>query len=125
MTHLKKPPSKIPSNRVNWQDPRLEALLKKSQDWQLDNRGNHPSLEVEIHLGWSASATRKALLVWELADVMVLETDFAIATGEHVRVDKPFGDGYQTRWGTVAESRPGLRADDRESGTQVHWIHLR
>jgi hypothetical protein len=60
MTHSKKPPSKVPSNRVNWSDPRLESLLRKSRDWQLDNRGNQPPLEVEIHVGWSASLDHTA-----------------------------------------------------------------
>ena len=124
MTHRRQP-SKVPTNRVNWSDPHLESLLQKTESWQIDNRGSHPSREVEIHLGWGAGTHRPAVLVWEREDVMVLETRFPMRKSEHLRVDKPFGDGIQTRWGTVVESRAGHRAGDEENGIHVHWVHMR
>lgn len=125
MTH-RKSSSKVPTNRVNWKDPHLESLLQKTESWQLDNRGSYPSQEVQIHLGWGGGDLSKpALLVFEREQVMVLETNFAIPPGEHLRVDKPFGDDVQTRWGTVVESRAGVRAGDVESNIHVHWMHVR
>jgi hypothetical protein len=125
MNQHRKLPTKLPTNRVDWSDPRLESLLQRSESWQLDNRGSHPALAVELHLGWAGGEPKAAMMVWQKEHVVVLETSFSIPQGEHVRIDKPFGDGYQTRWGTVVESRVGLRPGDEESGTQVHWVHVR
>ena len=118
-------PSKVPTHRVDWSNPHLESLLQKTELWQIDNRGTYPALGVQIHVGWGAGISQPAMLVWERENVMVLETNFSIAPGEHVRVDKPFGDELQTRWGTVADSRAGNRAGDEEGNIHVHWVHLR
>lgn len=118
-------PSKVPTHRVDWSNPHLESLLQKTENWQIDNRGSFPPQHVEIHVGWGAGVSKPAALVWEREDVMVLETGFTLAPGEHVRVDKPFGDGLQMRWGTVAESRAGNRAGDEEANIHVHWVRMR
>ena len=118
-------PSKVPTHRVDWSNPHLESLLQKTESWQIDNRGSFAPQEVEIHIGWGAGLGKHAMLVWERENVMVLETGFTIAPGEHVRVDKPFGDELQTRWGTVVESRAGNRAGDEEGNIHVHWVHMR
>lgn len=126
----RKPASKKSANRVDWNHPHLEALLKKTEGWQLDNRGSFPPQNVQIQLGWTADADAVAsglpgLLVWEQGQVMVVETDFPIEQGELVRIDKPVGDGFQTMWGSLIESRPGLRDGDEENGIHVHWINMR
>lgn len=119
-----KPLSKLPTNRVDWSNPHLESLLQKTEGWQLDNRGCYPALAVEIHIGWGGGDTRRAMLVWEREQVMVIETAFEIRQGEHVRVDRPFGDSYQAVWGVVVEGRPGTREQDLVDGIHVHWLKV-
>ncbi|HET6555264.1 MAG TPA: hypothetical protein VFG49_17190 [Dyella sp.] len=117
-----KPHSK---GNVDWSDPRLADLLRRSESWKLDNRGHYAPKVVQIHLGWGATTARPAILVWERDQVMMLETQFAIPTGEHVRVDEPRGETLRSLWGIVAETREGFRAEDRENGIHLHWLHLR
>ncbi|MFK2900802.1 hypothetical protein ISP15_10695 [Dyella jejuensis] len=124
MSHFK-PNSKLPGNQVDWSDPRLESLLRKTDSWKLDNRGGFAAQEVHIHIGWGANTGRKATLVWETDQVMVLETCFLIPPGEHVRVDRLQSDGVRTLWGVVAEGREGFREEDRRNGIYVHWLHVR
>lgn len=123
MSHIK-PMSKVSNTQVDWSDPRLEALLRKTEEWKLDNRGVFPAQDVQIHLGWGASAVRKAVLVWEADRVMVLETKFLIPQGEHVRVDRIAAGGMRTVWGVVAEGREGFREEDKANGVYVHWLHV-
>jgi hypothetical protein len=123
MSHIK-PMSKVSNNQVDWSDPRLEALLRKTEEWKLDNRGAFPAQEVQIHIGWGASAARKAVLVWESDRVMVLETRFLVPQGEHVRVDRISAGTMRTVWGVVAEGREGFRQDDQANGVYVHWLHM-
>ncbi|GLQ90180.1 hypothetical protein [Dyella flagellata] len=123
MSHFK-PEFKVSNHQVDWNDPRLDALLRKTEDWKLDNRGAYPSQEVQVQVGWGAGTTRKAVLVWESDRVMVLETRFLIPQGEHVRVDRVFGDSMRTGWGVVAEGRPGFREEDKLNGVYVHWLHV-
>lgn len=124
MSHYK-PNSKLSNNQVDWSDPHLESLLRKTESWKLDNRGGFPAVDVHVHVGWGASSGRKAVLVWENDQVMVLETRFSIPRGEQVRVDRIYGDGLRTLWGIVAEGREGFREDDRKNGVYVHWLHVR
>lgn len=37
------PPAQKPANRVDWNDPQLESLLRKTESWKLDNRGAYPA----------------------------------------------------------------------------------
>lgn len=124
MSHYK-PDSKSSNNQVDWSDPHLESLLRKTEGWKLDNRGAFAAVEVHIHVGWGANTGRKVVLVWETDQVMVLETHFLIPQGEHVRVDRLYGDAVRTTWGVVAEGREGFREDDRKNGVYVHWLHVR
>ena len=124
MSHFKTN-SKLSNNQVDWTDPRLETLLRKTESWKLDNRGAFAAVEVQISVGWGANSGRHAVLVWETDQVMVLETRFTIAQGEHVRVDRVYGDGVRAIWGMVAEGREGFREEDRQNGVFVHWLHLR
>jgi hypothetical protein len=119
-----KPLSKLPTNRVDWSNPHLESLLQKTEGWQLDNRGCYPAEDVEIHIGWGGGDTRRAMLVWERDQVMVIEAAFQIRHGEHVRVDRPFGDSYQAVWGVVVEGRPGNREQDLVNGIHVYWLKV-
>lgn len=119
------PPAQKPTNRVDWNDPHLESLLRKTETWKLDNRGAYPAQEVQIHIGWGAAAGKPALLVWERDHAMVLETCFPIMQGEHVRVDSYLGEDVRVVWGVVVEGREGHRAEDQANGVHVHWLHVR
>ncbi|HUB91930.1 MAG TPA: hypothetical protein VMA74_19570 [Dyella sp.] len=123
MSHIKSMP-KVSNNQVDWNDPRLEALLRKTEEWKLDNRGAFPAQDVQIHIGWGASAARKATLVWEAERVMVLAANFLIPQGEHVRVDRISAGSLRTVWAVVAEGREGFREEDKENGVYVHWLHI-
>ena len=124
MSHFK-PNSKLTNNEVDWNDPRLQTLLSKTESWTLDNRGAFAATEVQIHMGWGANTARQAQLVWESNQVMVLETRFLIPQGEHVRVDRFQAGVARTVWGTVVEGREGFREEDRQNGIYVHWLHMR
>ncbi|HUA79791.1 MAG TPA: hypothetical protein VL997_05425 [Dyella sp.] len=123
MSHFKSN-SKLSNNQVDWDDPRLEALLRKTDGWKLDNRGAFQAQDVQIHVGWGANTMRAAMLVWESERVMVIETRFIIPQGEHVRVDRIFGSAVRTVWGVVAEGREGFREEDKLNGVYVHWLHV-
>ncbi|WP_243050524.1 hypothetical protein [Dyella sp. RRB7] len=118
-----KPHSK--GNSVDWSDPRLQSLLRRTENWKLDNRGTYVPKNVQVHLGWGASTGRPAILVWERDQVMMLETRFPIPLGEQVRVDEAQGESLRSVWGIVAEGREGFRAEDRANGVHLHWLHLR
>lgn len=113
------------SNRVNWEDPLLASLLKKTESWQLDNRGTFAPLEVEIQLGWGAGSFRPGTVVWQKDQVSVLETTFPIEPGVLVRIDRRVGDSLLTTLGTVLESRPGSRAHEQPGDVYVHWVIVR
>ena len=122
MSHYSKPPS---GNNVDWNHPELQLLLNKTEGWSLDNRGVYPRMACELHVGWGASVGRHATLVYEREGVMVVETNFAIPNGEHVRVDRIQAGALRSSWGTVMDGREGCRAEDRANGIHVHWVHVR
>jgi hypothetical protein len=123
MTH--KPHTKVSGLRVDWNDPELSSLLKRSEGWQLDNRGGFATQEVQVYLGWSGTVGRSAVLVWEREKSVVLETNFPIGQGEQVRVDKHLGDRIRTLWGVVVEGREGVREEDRQRGIHLYWLQVR
>ena len=110
--------------RVNWDDPQLVSLLRRSEQWSLDNRGGFSSQDVQVYFGWSGSVGRTATLVWERDNAVVLETTFPIGQNEQVRVDKHLGDRIRTLWGVVVEGREGFRDEDRQKGIQVYWLRI-
>lgn len=122
MNHLSKPAS---NHVVDWDSPDLKKLLDKTAGWGLDNRGVYSPVACELQVGWGAGVGRAATLVYERDGVMVVETDFAIPRGEHVRVDRFQAGAMRSSWGLVADGRAGHRDEDRANGVYVHWIHLR
>jgi hypothetical protein len=119
------PHTRASSLRVDWSDPELESLLRKSESWSLDNRGGFNPQEIQLYMGWSGSVGRSALLVWERDKSMVVETNFPIGTGEHVRIDKHLGQSIRTLWGVVADGREGSREEDRKLGLHFYWLHVK
>lgn len=122
---MHKPQARWTGNRVDWDDDRLAALLKKTEGWTLDNRGTFDPRDVQLHIGWGATAGRHATLVWEREQAVVVVTGFPIPVGEHVRIDRHAGEEVRSAWGVVVDGREGFRAEDRETGAWVHWLHLR
>ena len=122
---MHKTPARLSGNRVDWDDERLSALLKKTEGWTLDNRDTVEPLEVQLHVGWGASTGRHASLVWERDQAVVVVTRFAIPVGEHVRIDRHVGEEVRSAWGVVVDGREGFRAEDRAAGAWVHWVHVR
>ena len=114
---MQKTPARLSGNRVDWDDERLSALLKKTEGWTLDNRDTAEPLDVQLHVGWGASSGRD--------HAVVLVTGFAIPVGEHVRIDRHAGEEVRSAWGVVVDGREGFRAEDREAGAWVHWVHVR
>lgn len=113
-----------PASSVDWSDPQLQSLLQRTEGWKIDNRGSVAPKDVWIHLRWGTATVKKAVLVWERDDVIVLEADFPIPQGEHVRVDSPSSDGVKIQWGEVVQSRLGQRPGDQAKGIQVHWLSV-
>ena len=117
--------ARIPRNpaiRVDWNAPHLQALLKKSEGWKVDNRDSFVSENVMVHLN-GTSVAQHGRLVRTHNDVVVLETSFPIDVGELVRIDWPYGETFKIQWVQVTESRTGQRCDDRDKGIHVHWLH--
>ncbi|GLQ51007.1 hypothetical protein ACFFJT_07365 [Dyella flava] len=119
------PHTQLSSARVNWNDPELSLLLKRSENWQLDNRGGFTPQDVQVYLGWSSTVGRSAMLVWERDKSVVLEVDFPLGKGDQVRVDKHLGDSIRTLWGVVVEGREGVREEDRRRGIHLYWLQVR
>ena len=123
MTHRHQ--TEASSSQVNWNDPDLASLLKRSDGWLLDNRGGHAPQDVQVCLGWSGTVARAAVLVWERENAAVLQTNFPIGQGEQIRLDKHLGDRIRTLWGVVVDGREGIREGDRERGIHLYWLQIR
>ena len=108
--------------KVDWDDPELQSLLRKTESWQLDKRRNFAPQDVRIHLRWSTGAPRAARLLDLHADTIVLQTEFPLPAGEQVRIDRPAGEPGAPLWGVVMQSRPGTRADELTRGAHLHWL---
>lgn len=110
--------------RVDWDDPSLVSLLRRSESWSIDNRGGFTPQDVQVYFGWSGSVGRTATLVWERDNALVLETHFPINLGEQLRVDKHLGHRIRTLWGVVVDGREGYRDEDRQKGVHVYWLQI-
>lgn len=111
-----------PANHVDWSDPHLQALLKKSEGWKVDNRGSFVSKNVTVHLNGSTSVAKHGKLVRTQNDVVVLETSFPIGINELLRIDWPYGVGFKIQWVQVIKSRTAQRRDDHDKGVHIHWL---
>jgi hypothetical protein len=120
--------SSVAVGNVNWDDPRLNDLLKKVDGWNIDNRTNQPPQEVQVRIacGWNAGeASKPALLISESDGLMVLATRLPLPHGEEVEVSSQAGVPSRIRWGTVVEERQGRRASDREQDLYLNWLRIR
>ena len=113
---------------VDWDDPKLKALLDKTDGLSIDNRSQLPGTRVEIRVasGWDASTDGKpALLVGESDGLLVLVTRFPLPSGGDVQLTGLPGGGPQPCWAVVSDEREGLREGDREQGLFLNWLRPR
>lgn len=113
---------------VDWSDPRLNALLKKTDGLSIDNRNGVPGTPISIRIasGWESSATDKpALLVSDVGSTLVIVTRFPLPHGGDVQVMGIPGAGPDARWAMVKEEREGLRAEDKQDGLFLSWLQPR
>lgn len=118
-----KPPASTAGNSVDWGDADLQSLLKGSQGWGLDNRGEFPPRPCTLHEGDGEG--RQATLVLERNDLFVVEAVFVIPKGVQVRVDRMQGGTLRSTFGTVVDGHAGHRAEDIANGIYVYWIYPR
>lgn len=120
--------SSVSDGDIDWNDPYLSSLLEKTVGWRLDNRSHLSPKKVQIHIrsGWTTADTvsKHALLVAKEVGSMVLATRFPIQQGERVGVESLRGHGAHIVWGKVIKGREGRRAEDREHGLFLVWLHL-
>jgi hypothetical protein len=120
--------SSVSVGDVNWDDPRLNDLLKKADGWNIDHRNPVSPQDVQIRIacGWSASsASKPARLIAEVDGTMVLATTFPLPHGEEVQVNSQTSGMARTRLGVVVQEREGHRAGDREQGLFFNWLRVR
>ncbi|EQD43793.1 hypothetical protein B1A_15490 [mine drainage metagenome] len=108
--------------KADWGDPELQALLKKTEQWQIDQRPGFVAEDVRIDLRWGAGVPCAARLVDLHDEFFVLQTVLSLPVGEHVRVDRRVGDQATILWGEVMQSRAGMRAGDQILDGQFHWL---
>jgi len=115
----------LPStNAVDGSTPELDALLKKSDGWRIDNRSYNAHQKAEIHIGWGTHRCEPASVVWEDGGAIVIETTACMTSGEHVRVDKFSGNRTHSLWTVVIENRPGTREGDSERNIHIYWLQV-
>lgn len=120
--------SRVAVADVDWDDPRLEGLLDKTEGLSLDQRSGDPGVAVSIRVaaGWETSAANKhALLMAHVDETLVLATEFPLPHGVDVQVIGLPGSGPETRWAVVTDEREGSRAEDRGQGIFLQWLRPR
>ncbi|NNM63058.1 MAG: hypothetical protein HKL99_00325 [Burkholderiales bacterium] len=118
-----------PTNKlvdVDWDDPRLQELLEKTQGLRLDNRGTFQPRRILLRRGWhDGAAAETATLAAEHADGrLTLITDFPLERGDPVMIDKNAAAVAHPQHilAEVADCRRGSRPED--DGHRVFVITL-
>jgi hypothetical protein len=114
---------------VNWDDPQLQDLLKKTEGLRLDDRNTFHARWVKWRLGWhqdaQAASWQAGLLVWDdHQGRLVLQTrSQELQAADPVAVDlAPQGMPARIVLGEVLQSRPGQRAEDQ--GREVFFTSI-
>lgn len=116
---------------VNWDDPKLQDLLKKIEGLRLDNRNTFHARWVRMRQGWLLADAHvpwhPALLVLDdHQGGLVLQTHAEIVqAGDPVAVDLTLeGMAPRVVFGEVARSRPGLRPEDQGQTVYFAWVQI-
>ena len=120
--------SRVTVADVDWNDPRLEGLLDKTEGLSIDQRSGKPGVEVSIRVvgGWeTGGGEQPALLVADADGSLVLATHVPLPHGVEVQVLGVPGSGPDTRWAVITEEREGSREDDKGRDVFLSWLRPR
>ncbi len=118
--------TQVSNTRVDWSDPQLESLLRRSEGWQLDNRGGYSPQDVTglCSAGAARSAGQPCLYGnatsrWWCKPISLSgRVSRFVWTSTWARAFAPCGE-------LVVEERKGQRDEDREKGAHLYWLHVR
>ena len=121
--------AKDPTSRlvdVDWNDPKLQELLKKTENLRLDNRGMFKARRVLLRRSWHPSgAASEVLLVADPGSGrLTVLTDFPLDLGDPVTIDKELASN--TEAGILLCEVVGCRRGNRpeDAGRKVFVIDL-
>lgn len=121
--------AKDPTSRlvdVDWNDPKLQELLKKTENMRLDNRGMFKARRVLLRRSWHPSgAASEVLLVADPGSGrLTVLTDFPLDLGDPVTIDKELASN--TEAGILLCEVVGCRRGNRpeDAGRKVFVIDL-
>jgi hypothetical protein len=120
--------SRVSVGDVDWSDPKLNELLKKTDGLSIDHRSQMPGTEVKIRVagGWDTSAEEQsALLVADSDGLLVLVTRFPLSRGGEVQLSGVPGGGSQPLWAVVSDEREGQRIQDQGQELFLSWLRPR
>ncbi len=106
---------------VDWESPNLQALLVKSDGWQIDNRHSIRLVSATVFVGPAAMSGAPVSIAWEDGHKIVFLAGFPIPVGERIRLLKRIADVTRIIRGESIECRQGRRAGDDERGIHVVW----
>lgn len=117
-----RPPFPTPhAVRVDWEDPSLQALLGKTNGWQIDNRHSIRLESATAFVGPAATSGQPVTIAWEDGHKIVFLAGFPVLDGQRIRLQKRIADVTRIIRGEAIECRPGRRAGDEERGIHVVW----
>ncbi len=121
--------AKDPTSRlvdVDWNDPKLQDLLKKTESLRLDNRGMFKTRRVLLRRSWHSSGEAGEVLL--VADPgggrLTVLADFPLDRGDPVTIDKQLAGN--TEAGILLCEVVGCRRGNRpeDAGRKVFVIEL-
>nr|WP_288120847.1 hypothetical protein [Thiomonas sp.] len=121
--------AKDPTSRlvdVDWNDPKLQELLKKTESLRLDNRGMFKARRVLLRRSWHPSGAASEVLL--VADPgggkLTVLADFPLDRGDPVTLDKELAGNAEAGilLCEVVGCRRGSRPED--AGREVFVIDL-
>ncbi|MBW4048264.1 MAG: hypothetical protein HIU89_10080 [Proteobacteria bacterium] len=117
---------------VDWNDPRLQELLKKTEGLRLDDRGTYKPRRIRVHLGWQplgadGAGWLPALLVWDTGhgDLVVKTQTMQLRSGDPMTLDRASnGVAGRVERGEIVQCRAGARPEDQGKDVFLAWVHV-
>ncbi|WP_031404890.1 hypothetical protein [Thiomonas sp. FB-Cd] len=117
---------------VDWNDPRLQELLKKTEGLRLDDRGTYKPRRIRVHPGWHPLGANRgawvpALLVWDTGhgDLVIQMQPMPLRPGDPMTLDKaPNGVEARLEHGEIMQCRAGVRPEDEGKDVFLVWVHV-